>query len=159
MTRRWLGLVIVAALAAVAVGGIYARPSKRVPAANERPQPCLATFKKVREGMTRAEVTATVGAIPEVISRARFEGWVGPREWCRGHDAILFLDFDQVGRLWRVEVQEGAQVDRVYLIGVAEGGAGLSLTDPAAANLFHLRTFCLKAALRNAAERERSVAR
>jgi hypothetical protein len=63
ITRRRGLLVAVGVAVAAGVGAVAIRPSP--------PQPCRATFEKVRAGMTTAEIEATVGGPPGDYSQGQ----------------------------------------------------------------------------------------
>jgi outer membrane protein assembly factor BamE (lipoprotein component of BamABCDE complex) len=105
--RRWLGLLLVAALAAV--GAALLRPTG--------PRPCRATFEQVREGMAREEVVATVGGPPGVYSDRPewvpfFDQTYGMDEKWVAHDSTLRVYFSESGRASHVEVADPPPDDR-----------------------------------------------
>ena len=53
------------------LAGLFAAAGVAVAAWPRAPHPCRATFERVREGMTRAEVVATVGGPPGDYSRGQ----------------------------------------------------------------------------------------
>jgi hypothetical protein len=77
-------------LAAIIIAGLVLRPSR------PRPRPGLATFNRVRVGMTLAEVVATVGEPPDTTFKRV--------EW-EADDATLQVRFGEDGRVRQVLVE------------------------------------------------------
>jgi hypothetical protein len=91
MRRRQVIAGIVSFAVVVAGGAVLVWPP---------PRPCLATFRQVREGMTREEVIATVGGPPTATSSAAAPYAALPRvvhEWV-SDDGYLFVLFDSHDR-------------------------------------------------------------
>ena len=99
--RRWLLLLPPLLLVAVVAGAVLLRSG---------PHPCRATFEKVREGMTREEVYATVGGPPDQFPsivvlegatsrQVSYELWDGP-------DASMGVHFGDDGRATWVNVAD-----------------------------------------------------
>lgn len=80
-----------------------------------RPYPCRATFERVKEGMTRAEVEATVGGPPGDYSggrafprRAWADSWApdpGGTSWV-AVDGELMVWFDPAGTVTRTDIED-----------------------------------------------------
>jgi hypothetical protein len=78
----------------------------------ERQYPCRATFERVRAGMTREEVIATVGGPPGDYTNGRSVSYLisriglwGPETWA-SEDADLCVCFDDDDRATEVRVHE-----------------------------------------------------
>jgi hypothetical protein len=103
--RRWV--VLAAAVPATALAVFVLWPSE--------PRPCRATFERVRQGMTREEVVATVGAPPTRSGlRVSAGGMSSPSgsspvsepvaEWHADGETSLLVTFDDDGRVASVWV-------------------------------------------------------
>ena len=96
--RRTVGLVV---LVVVTVAAFLFWP--------RGPRPCLATFQLVREGMTREEVVALVGAPPETLPEPSLQRKLGLTvhvdEW-GADDGRLRVAYDKDGRAEYVQALE-----------------------------------------------------
>lgn len=79
-----------------------------------RPYPCRATFERVKEGMTRAEVEATVGGPPGSYRSEFHPDLIEDGSWFTD-DADLYVWFGDDGRVVQTHVHVGEMQSPTYL--------------------------------------------
>jgi Flp pilus assembly protein CpaB len=96
--RRRRAIIALAMLAFVAAAAVLLWPRGS--------RPCLATFEKVQEGMTREQVYATVGGPPNAVLGlpSELEDAALQREEWEADDGLLWIGFSADGRVEQVRV-------------------------------------------------------